>query len=167
MERREEEWDPRSSPGRPPVRRSEAPAAGEERSIGDLFRELADETRLLVRQEFRLMRAEVRQVAREAGRNIGLAAAGGFVAYAGFIVLLMGLGFLLASVMPVWLGFALLGLVVLIVGYALLRSGQRGLQETDFSFERTTESLQEDKQWAKREIQDVRDDPSHLGARRR
>lgn len=164
MERREEERGPRST--RPMTRRGDVPTTGSERSLGDLFRELADETRMLVRQEFQLAKVEVREIAREASRNMGMAAAGGFVAYAGFVVLVVGLAFLLANVMPVWLSFSLVGLVVLLVGYALFRSGQHGLQETDFRLERTTESLQEDKQWAKQEAQDVRNDPSRLGASR-
>lgn len=139
---------------------------GDERSLGDLLRELADETRMLVRQELRLARVEVREIASEAGRNAGLIAAGGFVAYAGFLALVAGLGFLLGRVMPLWLSFSLVGLVVLLVGYALYRGGRSGLRETDFSLERTTESLQEDRQWMKEEARDVKDDPARLGARR-
>ena len=138
----------------------------DERSLGDLFRELAGETRQLVRQEIRLAKVEVSEIASEAGKNIGLAVAGGAVAYGGFLTILAALGFLLGSIMPVWLSFALVGLVVCIIGYAVYRSGMSGLQETDFSLERTTETLQEDKQWMRQEAQEVKDDPSRLGARR-
>lgn len=156
----------------PPERRrpmppTDGPPAHErdERSLGDLFKEFVDETRTLVRQEIQLAKTEASEKASKAGKHIGLIAAGGAVAYAGVLALVMAIGFLLGMVMPDWLGFVIAGVVVIIVGYVLLQKGLSGFKNTDFSLERTAETLQEDKLWIKQEAQDVKNDPKHLGAR--
>lgn len=136
------------------------------RSLGDLFKELAGETRTLVRQEIQLAKNEAQIKAKKAGKNVAFLAAGGFVAYAGFIVLVMALGLLLGTFMPDWLGFLIAGAVVVIAGVVLLKKGQEGLKDTDFTLDRTAETLQEDKLWMKQEMQEVKDDPMHLGADR-
>ena len=136
----------------------------DERSLGDLFKELAGETQLLVRQEIRLAKAELSEKAGKAGKNVGFIAAGGFVAYAGLIVLVMALGLLLGSFMPDWLGFLIAGVVAILAGYAFFQKGLSGLKHTDFSLERTAETLQEDKLWMKQEAQEVKRDPKHLGS---
>lgn len=136
------------------------------RTLGQLFTKLTREIQALIRQELQLATTEASEKASVAGRNVGFMAAGGFVAYAGFLALVIALGILLGNVMPVWLGFAITGVVVLIAGYALLQKGISGLRSTDFSLDRTAQTLQEDKLWMKQEAQEVKDDPKHLGAER-
>ena len=138
----------------------------DERSVGDLFKELARETRTLLRQEFQLAKTEATEKASKASKGVGFVAAGGFVAYAGFLALVAALGFLLGSFMPNWLGFLAAGLLVLVAGYALFQKGLSSLRNTDFSFDHTVETLQEDKLWMKQEAQEVKRDPTHLGAER-
>lgn len=152
---------------RPPAEPVPRPAfVRDDRSLGDLFKELADETRTLVRQEIQLAKTEVGEKAKQAGRNVGLLVAGGLVAYAGLITVAIALGFLLASFLPDWLGFLIAGGLVMAVGGMLALQGRNGLKNTRFSLDRTAETLKEDKQWLKTEIQEVKDDPGHLGARR-
>jgi hypothetical protein len=67
--------------------------------------------------------------------------------------------------LPVWLGFLIAGMAVLVVGIAFYRKGQKELRKIDFSLDRTAETLQEDALWIKQEVQEIVDDPSHLGAR--
>ncbi len=119
-----------------------------------------------MRQEIQLAKTEMSEIASQLGQSAALAGAGGFVAYAGFLSIVVGLALLLGQVIPVWLSFSLVGLAVLIVGYAMFRSGQKGIQETDFSLERTAQTLQEDKQWMQHETEEVKRDPSHLGSDR-
>ena len=142
------------------------PSPRDERSVGDLFKELARETQMLLRQEFQLAKTEATEKASKASKGVGFVAAGGFVAYAGFLALVAALGFLLGSFMANWLGFLAAGLLVLIAGYALFQKGLSSLKSTDFSFDHTAESLQEDKLWMKQEAQEIKRDPTHLGAER-
>lgn len=153
---------------RPPVAPSRvgyeppAPIAprAEERSLGDLFRELSAETRQLIQQEVALAKTEASQKARAAGRDMAKAAAGGFVAYAGFVVALVALGLLLGTVMPDWLGLSIVGVVVLLVGYALLKSGMNGLKKRDFALTYTARTLSEDATFVKAEAQEITRDPA-------
>ena len=132
------------------------PSSGsDDRSLGELLSDLVQETRTLVRQEIELAKTEASEKAAKAGRNIGFAAAGGFVAYAGFIVFLIGLGALLAELFGEdwgWLGYAIVGFLVIVIGALLLQKGLKTLKEQNFSLERTAETLKEDKEWLKEEV---------------
>ncbi len=121
----------------------------DDRSLGELFAELAQETSTLVRQEVNLAKTEVSQKASRAGKHIGTLAAGGAVAYAGLLAILAGVIVLLDEVMPLWLSALLVGLVVAGVGYFLIRRGLDALKREDLAPRQTIETLKEDQQWAK------------------
>lgn len=121
----------------------------EERSLGELFAELAQETSTLVRQEVNLAKTEMSQKASKVGKDVGFLAAGGAVAYAGFLAILAGVIFLLNNVMPMWLAAVLVGLVVALVGYFLVRKGLDALKREDLAPRQTMETLKEDKEWIK------------------
>jgi len=75
-----------------------------DRSIGELFAELAKETGTLVRQEVALARTEMTQKAAEVGRNVGFLAVGGLIVYAGLLAILAAVVIGLASLgLPWWL----------------------------------------------------------------
>lgn len=152
----------------PPIR--SAPA---EPSLGDLFRDLSEETKHLVQQEVALAKTEASDKAKKAGKHIGYIAAGGFVAYAGFVVTLVGLGTLLGTVLSdmddvtdefVWLGLLIVGLLTLVVGAILANKGISGFKNTDFSLERTSRTLSNDAAFVKAEANEVTRDPNNLGA---
>ncbi len=119
------------------------------RSLGDLFSELAQETSTLVRQEVNLAKTEMSHKASRAGRHIGVLAAGGAVAYAGLLAILAGVIVLLDNVMPLWLSALLVGIVVAVVGYLLVRRALDALKREDFAPRQTMETLKEDGQWIK------------------
>ena len=121
----------------------------DDRSLGELFSELAQETTTLVRHEVNLAKVEMGEKASRAGKHVGFLAAGGAVAYAGLLAVLAGVIFLLDAVMPLWLAALLVGLVVAVVGYLLVRRGLDALRREDFAPRQTMETLKEDKEWAK------------------
>jgi hypothetical protein len=121
----------------------------DDRSLGELFAELAQETTTLVRQEVNLATTEMTQKASRAGRQIGVLAAGGAVAYAGLLAILAGVIVLLDNVMPLWLSALLVGVVVAVVGYVLVRRALDALKHEDFAPRETMETLKEDQRWAK------------------
>ncbi len=121
----------------------------DDRSLGELFSELAQETSTLVRQEVDLAKVEMSQKASRAGRHAGVLAAGGAVAYAGFLAILAAVIVLLNNVMPLWLSALLVGLVVAVVGYLLVRRALDALKREDFAPRQTMETLKEDQRWAK------------------
>jgi len=121
----------------------------DDRSLGELFSELAQETSTLVRQEVNLAKTEMSQKASTAGKHIGVLAAGGALAYAGLLAILAGVIALLNDVMPLWASALLVGIVVAIVGYLLIRKGLDALKRDDFAPRETIETLKEDQQWAR------------------
>ncbi len=121
----------------------------DDRSLGELFSELAQETSTLVRQEVNLAKTEMSDKVSRAGKQVGVLAAGGALAYAGFLAILAGIIALLNDVMPLWLSALLVGLVVAVVGYVLVRRGLEALKREDFTPRETIETLKEDQRWAK------------------
>ena len=124
----------------------------EEKSLGELFSELATETSTLVRQEVALAQTELTQKATRAGKNVGYLAVGGFVAYAAMLAVLAGVIMLLGLVIPVWLSAILVGLVVGGIGYFLISSALSELRNTDPVPRDTVETIKEDAQWLKNQV---------------
>ncbi len=125
-----------------------------ERSLGDLFSELTQGTSTLVRQEVQLAKAELTQSATEAARGIGMLAAGGAVAYAGlfFVLLAVVFGLIKAGLEP-WLSALIVGLVVVVIGAILVMRARESLKPANLAPQKTVETLKEDAEWAKEQIQ--------------
>jgi len=121
----------------------------DDRSLGELFSELAQETSTLVRQEVQLAKTEFSEKASQVGKDVGFLAVGGAVAYAGFLVLLAAITALLDLWMPVWVSALIVGVVVAGVGYYLVRKGLNELQRVDLKPNQTIQTLKEDKEWVK------------------
>lgn len=121
----------------------------DDRSLGELFSELAQDTSTLVRKEVQLAKTEMSQKASRVGKDVGFLAVGGAVAYAGLLAVLAGAIVLLGQVIPMWLSALLVGLVVAGVGYFLVRRGLDALKREDLAPRQTIETLKEDQQWAK------------------
>jgi Flp pilus assembly protein TadB len=121
----------------------------DDRSIGELFSELAQESATLVRQEVQLAKEEMTQKASRVGKDVGFLAAGGAVAYAGLLAIIAGLIFLLGLVIPLWISALVVGVVVAAVGYFLVRKGLDALKREDLAPQETINTLKEDKEWAR------------------
>ena len=121
----------------------------DDRSLGELFSELSQETTTLIRQEVQLAKTEMSQKASRVGKDVGFLAAGGAVAYAGLLAIIAGVIALLDLVIPLWLSALLVGLVVAAIGYFLVKRGLDALKQEDLAPRETIETLKEDKEWAK------------------
>jgi len=121
----------------------------EERSLGELFADLARETSILVRQEVTLARTEMTQKVTQVGRDGGAVGIGGAIAYAGFLAIVAALILGLGQVLPLWLSALIVGLVVAGVGYAVLQRGVSALKRANLTPHETIETLKEDAEWAK------------------
>ena len=125
----------------------------DERSLGDLFSDLSRETTTLVRQEIQLAKAELTQSATEAARGIGMLVAGGAVAYAGLLFLLLAIVFgLIEAGWDPWLSAFVVGLVVVVIGAVLVLRARESLKPANLAPRRTVETLKEDQEWAKEQI---------------
>jgi xanthine/uracil permease len=125
----------------------------DERSLGDLFSDLSRETTTLVRQEVQLAKAELTQSATEAARGIGMLVAGGAVAYAGLLFLLLAIVYgLIEAGWDAWLSALVVGLVVVVIGAILVLRARESLKPANLAPRRTVETLKEDQEWAKEQI---------------
>ncbi|MFN3652749.1 MAG: phage holin family protein [Armatimonadota bacterium] len=124
---------------------SDARRPGEERSLGELFGDLTREVTTLVREEVALAKAELTTKARRAGKDAGMIAAGGAIAYGGFLTLLAAVVFILAALgVPLWLSALLVGIAVTAGGGFLAWKGLDALKKEDLAPRETVEALTED-----------------------
>ncbi len=124
----------------------------EERSLGDLFTELAAETGTLVRQEMALAQAELTTKASKAGKNVGFLAVGGAVAFTSALALTAAVILLLSLWIPAWLSALLVGLAIGAAAFFIVTSALAELRKTDPMPRETIETLKEDAQWLKKEM---------------
>ncbi len=126
--------------------------ATEERSLGDLFSELAAETSTLVRQEVALAQTELTQKATSVGKNVGFLVVGGAVGYAALLAVLAAAVIGLAGFVPAWAAALIVGAVVGIVAFLLISSALKSLKQTDLTPHETVKSLKEDAEWLKNQV---------------
>jgi len=134
----------------------------EERSLGDLFSELAAETSTLVRQEVSLAQTELTAKATSVGKNVGFLVAGGAVGYTALLVILaavvIGLTQLISYlsgwqlITSAWIAAAVVGLIVGIVAYVLVTSALAKLKDMELTPRQTVETLKEDAEWLKNQV---------------
>ena len=126
--------------------------AKEDRSLGELFTELASETGVLVRQEVALAQAEVTQMATNAGKNVGFLAVGGAIAYLAAFFITAAIVLLLAQYIPTWMSSLIVGAVIAAVSYFVIMSALAELKMTGAAPSETIKSLKEDAKWLKKEV---------------
>lgn len=124
----------------------------EERSLGDLFSELANETGTLVKQEVALAQAELTQKATKIGKNIGYLVVGGAVAYAAFLALLTALIIGLGTLIGLGFSALVVGIVVAIAAVILIMSAINTLKNTEVTPQQTVETIKEDAKWLKDQV---------------
>jgi hypothetical protein len=121
-----------------------------ERSIGELFSKLSNETSTLIRQEMELARAELTEKGREAGKSAGLFGGAGAVGLLGAGALTAGVILLLDLAIAGWLAAILVGLVyVAVAGFLALQGRDRIQRATPPVPEQTVDTVKEDVEWAK------------------
>lgn len=125
---------------------------GADRPIAGLFAELARETTNLARTEIELAKAELTEKAGQAASGVVWLAAGGLIAFAGFLALLAAAVLGLANVLAPWLAALIVGVVVLAVGGMLVLMGRGRLRPENLQPQRTMETLRDDKRWARSQL---------------
>jgi hypothetical protein len=124
----------------------------EERSLGDLFSELAEETSTLVRQEVALAQTELTEKATRVGKNVGFLVVGGAIGYAALLAVLAAVVIGLAVFIPAWLAALIVGIGVGAAAYLIISPALEALKKTDLTPRETVRSLKEDAQWLKKQM---------------
>jgi hypothetical protein len=122
------------------------------RSVAALLSDLASETAMLVRQEIALFKAELREKLARLGQGVGALAAGGLVAFSGWLALLAAAVLSLSNLVEPWLAALIVGVVVLALGAGLLFFGKSRLDADAVALRRTINSLREDEAWIRDQL---------------
>ncbi len=124
----------------------------QERTVAGLFGDLARETSRLFRQEVALAKAEFVGKVRQLGAGAVELVIGGFILYAGLLVLLEAAVFALALVLPIWAAALIVGGVAVVLGGILLLKGRADVEPRALVPDRTLRSLREDAEWAREQM---------------
>lgn len=115
--------------------------AGNE-SLAGLVHQLAEQGSHLAQQQLRLVEAEVRSGVADVKESAGAMAGAAVLGLAGLGVLLMGIAYLLAEAMPLWLAATIVGAATLVGAYAMLAAGRKKLQSSSLGVDRTRRTLE-------------------------
>lgn len=125
------------------------PTAGDDRSLGELLSDIANNLTGLVKQELDLAKTEAKAEATKAGKGVGLLGGAGIT---GLLALLF-LSLTVMYVLDTWMHTALAALIVTviwaIVAAVLAQRGRKELKQFNPQLETTQRTLKEDVQWAK------------------
>ena len=124
-----------------------------DRSIGELFGELANETGALVRQQVKLAATEITQKAMFAGKQVIYVGMGAFVGLLALEALLAAAIVGLASAIPLWAAALAVGGVLAMIATLLGVKAIGALKHMDPIATQTLMSLEDNKSWLKKEMQ--------------
>jgi uncharacterized membrane protein YqjE len=134
-------------------------AGSNDPALGDLFRQLAQDSATLVRQEMTLAKAELKSNVKSVARDAVMVGVGGILALIGTLVLLAAVVVAVGDALDnYWLGALIVAALFLIVGGLLAMSNLKKLKHEEVAPTRTLETLKEDKQWLQSEIKQARRD---------
>jgi hypothetical protein len=129
----------------------------DERSIGDLIKELQSESSTLLRQEVELAKAEMRETLGTYTRNAISVAIGGALLLAALFGLLWTVNMALTALLEgavgletaVWLSPLILTVALAVIGMSMVKGGVNRIREESIVPRRATATLKEEKQWLK------------------
>lgn len=135
---------PRERPAPPPRR--------EEKSVSELFSELASEIGTLVRQEIKLATTEMGDKARLAGRQIGYMACGALLGVVALLTLFAALVVGIATFIDLWVSALIVGLATAVVAIVVAWKGAAALRSMRVAPRQTIETLREDREWIREQV---------------
>jgi hypothetical protein len=120
------------------------------RPVGELLKQLSEETTTLVKQEIDLAKAEMSEKGKQAGIGAGMFGGAGVSGLLALIFLSLAAVAALDTAMDTWLAALIVGVVWGAIAGALALQGKSKLEQaTPAAPEQAIESTKEDVQWAK------------------
>jgi uncharacterized membrane protein YqjE len=128
-----------------------------ERPIGELLKQLSQETTTLVKQELDLAKAEVAQKGQQAGKGAGMFGGAGVMGFLALAALTAALIMAIDKAVPNWAAALIVAAVYAAIAGVLALQGRNKVKEaTPPVPEQAVESVKEDVQWAKTRTQSAR-----------
>jgi membrane protein len=121
-----------------------------DRPVGELLRELSEQTSTLVRQELELAKLELTQKGKRAGIGVGMFGGAGAVGFYALGAVTAAVILVLATAMTGWLAALIVAAAYGVVAGVLALMGKTKVQQaTPTVPQQATESMKEDVQWTK------------------
>jgi hypothetical protein len=128
-----------------------------DRSLGELLKQLSEQTTRLVHQELELAKAELTQKGKQAGAGAGLFGGAGAIGLAALGALTACFILALNAIMPAWLAALIVAVVYgAIAAFLALRGRDKVKQATPLVPEQAVETVKEDVEWAKTQMRSDR-----------
>jgi tetrahydromethanopterin S-methyltransferase subunit G len=123
----------------------------DDRSLGEIVSDVAQDLSTLVRQELDLAKTEVKQEAGRAGRGVGLLGGAGVAGHLALIFVSLCAVFVLNNGVPLELAALIVAVFWGIVAAILAMTGKKALDRTQPALPETQRSLKEDVAWARQQ----------------
>lgn len=116
--------------------------------LGNLRQDLTE----MIKTELALLKSEISASVSNMGKDGAMIAAGGFIAYTGAVLALVGIASLIAwglnaaglsVLMSLWIAFLAFGLIVAVAGYMLVKSGLSKMKEVQVAPKQTVATVME------------------------
>jgi Flp pilus assembly protein TadB len=122
-------------------------------SLGELLKQLSEQTTRLVHQELELAKAELQQKGKQAGTGAGLFGGAGALGLAALGALTACFILALSEVVPAWLAALIVAVVYGIIAYVLVKQGQTRMKRAVPPVPtQTIETVKEDVEWARTQM---------------
>jgi len=143
-------------PGFRSSNRGERAGAQDSEGAGALISGLIKDMQDLVRGEIRLAKTELKEDATAAGKGIGYLVAGGLIGLIALAFVALAVSALLDKWMQTWIAVGIVALALAAIAAILAMIGRRRLSASNLKPEQTIDSLKEDREWAKQQINSVK-----------
>jgi hypothetical protein len=125
------------------------PPGVREHSVGELFKQLSQETSTLIKQEMALARAEMQEQGKKAGKGAGMLGGAGVAGLLTLGALSATLIAVLDLAMATWVSALIVTAIWAAVAGVLALRGRNELKQATPPAPQTVETVKEDVRWAK------------------
>jgi hypothetical protein len=131
-----------------------ADVSSSEPTLSELFADLTQGVKTLVKQEAHLAKLEMSEKLGAVGRDAAIIGIGGSLLYAGFLALIASAvaGLATAADLPVWGAALIVALLCVVIGGILTGMGAAALKRQSLKPAQTISTLKEDAQWARQQM---------------
>jgi VIT1/CCC1 family predicted Fe2+/Mn2+ transporter len=125
------------------------PAPAHEATLMELVSGIAEDAQRLIRQQYLMLRAEIREDIQRTKSALTYMSAGIVASLIGVVFLVVALPLLINSVfeLPPWAGWAIIGGVMLVLGIIGLLAGKRIFEKNNPLPDKTLHALEENLSW--------------------
>jgi uncharacterized membrane protein YqjE len=122
------------------------------RSVPEVLQDIVGNIEEIIRSEFRLAKAEVKEEASQAAPPLKMMVVGASIGFyaLGFLLLTLVMG--LATMVATWLAALIVGAVLGLIALVLITTASKRIKHANKVPERTIETMKENVQWAKNQI---------------